>query len=152
MGINTKRFTVAALAVTLAGATPAVAQVRHAPTVTMTGAQFFNTCAPQGPNAPACINYITGISDGLQSAGMVCTGRRISPQRLYGVSMSWIRNRWQYSRTMAVVMLRNSLEQAYPCNARVRPSLDQQVQSFEKAVMFVDAVVKCVGWIGALGG
>jgi len=144
MPIRTKRFITAALAVALASTTAAIAQVRRVPTVELSGAQFFNRCAyPQGPNgekiAAACGMYVTGVADGLQAAGLACTGQRVAPQRLYAVSLGWIRNHWPAARNPAVVMISHGIENVYPCravNARVtNPAMDQAVRTFENVAM-----------------
>src|ERR1700731_5379156 len=107
-----KLFAVAAIGAMIVGAAPAGATVSAAPTMAISAAQFYNRCAfPQGYNrdaiVAACAMYVTGIADGLQSTGQVCTGSRVAPGKLYGVSMWWIRNHWQYARYPAWSMLRN---------------------------------------------
>src|SRR5215469_7747508 len=151
-GVIVKSLVVAALATVLVGAAPVAAQVSRVPTVGMSGAQFFNHCATaqnfnREAQAAACVTYVMGVSDGLQAAGLSCTGTRVSPQRLYAVSMWWIRNHWQASRNPAVVMISHGFESVYPCrsvNARVtNPAMEQAVRTFENVAMteFVKACI-----------
>lgn len=153
-----KLFAVAAIAAMLLGAAPAAAQVNRVPTVGMSGAQFFIHCADaqrvnRGPQVAACVTYAMGISDGLQAAGLACTGTRVAPQRLYAVSMWWIRNHWQAARNPAVVMISHGFENVYSCRSasvQSRATAEQQAAQMEKFVTMLTGVKDVVEILAAL--
>jgi Rap1a immunity proteins len=141
-----KTIIAATIAVALASI-PAEATI-GAPVMKVTGEQFYTQCTNPPPGhettvVAVCEAYIAGIADGLEVAGQMCVGPRMTADRLFPITLNWVRSHAMNGGYPARIQIATGLRTDFPCQAvpqARRPSLDEQMDQFEKLVKFMTTV------------